>query len=69
MSNEIALAYDAGKRRAVLTFPNGRTLAVDNVSEEQAKAFRDKHGAEFQKRDCCLHTVDGQFTREEHHGE
>jgi len=69
MSKEIELAYDAGQRRAVLTFPGGRTLAIGNVTEEQAKAFRDKHGAEFQKRDCCLHTVDGQFTREQPHGE
>jgi hypothetical protein len=26
MPKEIELAYDAGKRRAVLTFPNGRAL-------------------------------------------
>lgn len=69
MSKEIELAYDAGKRRAVLTFPNGRTLGIGNVTEDQANEFRDKHGAEFQKRDCCLHSVDGQFTREESHGE
>ena len=67
MPNEIQLAYDAEKRRGVLTFPNGRTLAVTNVTEDQAKAFRDKHGAEFQKRDCCLHTADGTFTRDESH--
>ncbi len=64
MSDPIQLEYDATARRALLTFPNGRTLAISNVSEEQAKGFRDKHGAEFQKRDCCLHSVDGEFTRE-----
>lgn len=69
MSKEIQLAYDAGKRRAVLTFPNGRTLGIGNVSEEQAKDFHARHAGEFQKRDCCLHTVEGQFTREGQHGE
>lgn len=70
MPKEIELAYDAGKRRAVLTFPNGRTLAIGNVTEEQAKEFRDKNGAEFQKRDCCFHSVGGEFTREGgEHGE
>lgn len=63
MSKEIELAYDAGKRRAVLTFPNGRTLAVGNVTREQAEEFRAKHGAEFQKRDLTLHSVDGHFER------
>jgi hypothetical protein len=67
--SEIQLAYDSAKRCATLTFPNGRQLRVAGVTEEQAKAFRDKHGAEFQKRDCCLHTIDGQFTREQSHGE
>jgi len=63
-TNEISLAYDAGARRAVLTFPNGRQLTVSNVSAEQAEDFRKRHGAEFQKRDCALQTVDGTFTRE-----
>lgn len=62
--SEIKLDYDAVQKRGVLTFPNGRTLAIGGVTEEQAKAFRDKHGAEFQRRDCILHTVDGHFTRE-----
>lgn len=64
MSEVIQLDYDAAARRAVLTFPNGRTLAISNVSEEQAKGFRERHAPEFQKRDCCLHSVDGEFTRE-----
>lgn len=64
MSDTIQLDYDAQKRRAVLTFPNGRTLSISNVSEEQAKAFLERHAPEFQKRDCCLHSVDGEFTRE-----
>lgn len=63
--SEIKLDYDATAKRAVLTFPNGRTLAIGNVTEEQAQSFRDRHGAEFQKRDCCLQTVDGTFTRDD----
>lgn len=62
--SEIRLDYDAEQKRGVLTFPNGRTLALRGVTEEQAKIFRDKHGAEFQKRDCVLHTVDGHITRD-----
>jgi len=62
--SEIKLDYDAAARRAVLTFPNGRTLTLGNVTEEQAKAFRERHAPEFQKRDCCLQTVDGTFTRD-----
>jgi len=64
MSESIQMEYDAAKKRAVLTFQNGRTLAIGNVTEEQAKAFRDRHAPEFQKRDCCLHSSDGEFTRE-----
>jgi len=66
MSDTIQMSYDAEKKRAVLTFPNGRELAIGNVTEEQAKAFKERHAAEFQKRDCCLHTVDGEFTRDAH---
>lgn len=64
MSDEIKMSYDAAKKRAVLTFPNGRELALDNVTEEQAKAFKERHAPEFLKRDCVLHTVDGHITRE-----
>lgn len=64
MSESIQLSYDAAAKRGVLTFPNGRTLAIGNVTEEQAKAFRDRHAPEFAKRDCCFHTIDGSFTRE-----
>lgn len=67
MPTEIQMAYSESKRTAVLTFPNGRPLKLSNVTKEQAEAFRDKHGAEFQKRDCCLHTADGTFTRDESH--
>lgn len=66
---EIAMVYDASAKRAVLTFPGGRTLAIKDVTEEQAKAFRDKHGAEFQKRDCRLSSIDGLMTRESPNGE
>lgn len=61
---EIQMTYDAAAKRAVLTFPNGRTLEIGNVTEEQAKAFKERHAPEFQKRDCCLQTVDGTFTRD-----
>lgn len=60
---EISLAYDAAKKRGVLTFPNGRTLTLSDVTSEQAEAFRVRHAPEFQKRDCCLSTVDGMLTR------
>lgn len=62
---EIQMTYDAAERRATLTFPNGRTLTVGNVTKEQAESFKERHAPEFQKRDCCLQTVDGTFTREQ----
>jgi len=68
MNEEILLAYDATKRRGVLTFPNGRTLSLSDVTQEQAEAFRVRHAPEFQKRDCCLSTVDGVLTREATNG-
>jgi hypothetical protein len=64
---DVKLAYDADRRRAVLTFPNGRTLAVGNVTQAQAQSFLQRNSAEFMKRDCCLHTVDGTFTRDGEH--
>ena len=67
MANEIVMVYSESKRTAILTFSNGRPLKLSNVTKEQAEAFRDKHCAEFQKRDCILHTTDGLFTRDESH--
>lgn len=64
MSEAIEMTYDATAKRAVLTFPNGRTLAIGGVTEGQAKSFKDRHAAEFQKRDCILHTGDGHITRD-----
>jgi len=62
MPKEIELAYNAGTRLAVLTFPGGRQLKLSNVSREQAEAFRDN--PELQgKRDLTLHSVDGHFER------
>jgi hypothetical protein len=66
--SEITMSYDADTKRAVLTFPNGRILTVGGVTQEQANDFKARHAAEFQKRDCCLATVDGQFTRESLNG-
>ncbi|MGD9512102.1 MAG: hypothetical protein AB7X49_26555 [Geminicoccaceae bacterium] len=66
--NDISMDYNADKRRALITFPNGRTLTVSDISEEKAREFLTKHAGEFQKRDCCLTSVDGQFTRETANG-
>lgn len=63
-TEEIRLSYDAGARSGVLTFPNGRMLKLSNVTEEQAQAFVKKHGPEFQRRDCVLHTDGVMLTRE-----
>lgn len=63
-SKQISLAYDAKGKRATLTFPNGHRLSVANVTREQADEFLEKHGAEFQKRDCCFQSVGGTFTRQ-----
>jgi hypothetical protein len=68
MPKEIELAYDGVTRTAVLTFPNGRELTLENVSEEKAKQFHERHAGEFQKRDLTLHSVDGHFNREETDG-
>lgn len=65
----IQLSYDEAARRAVLTFPNGRELALRDVSEAQAREFMEKHAPEFQRRDCCLTSVDGAFVRENGNGE
>jgi hypothetical protein len=62
--SEIALDYDAERQTGVLTFPGGRQLKLSGVSREKAEAFRDKHGAEFQRRDCCLTTAGVIVTRE-----
>jgi len=54
--NEINLVYDKDAKKATLTFPNGRQMRLANVTEEQAREFVAKNGAEFQRRDCILHT-------------
>lgn len=56
MSDQIELAYEAEKKRGVITFPNGRKLTLAGVTEEQAKNFVARHAEEFQRRDCVLHT-------------
>lgn len=63
----IQLDYDESKREGTLTFSNGRTLVLANVTREHAEKFRDKHGAEFQARDCIL-TTDGTVSRRSDHG-
>lgn len=58
--------YDAAARKATYTFKNGKTLMVGNVDEAKAKEFLDRNAPEFEKRDCRMASVGGQFTREEH---
>lgn len=53
---EPTFRYDKEARRGVITFPNGHELKIGNVDEDKAKAFYEKHAAEFMKRDCVLHT-------------
>jgi hypothetical protein len=53
----IAVDYDAEKKVGVLAFPNGRTLKLSGVTKEQAEKFAERHGAEFERRDCILHTT------------
>jgi nucleoside 2-deoxyribosyltransferase len=62
--SEPVLKYDKAARKGVIEFPNGHRLTIGNVDEEQAQAFFKKNAAEFQKRDCVLHTVAGFETRE-----
>ena len=54
--SDITMTYDKTTSRAVLTFANGRKLKLAGVSEEQARDFITRHGAEFERRDCVLHT-------------
>ncbi len=67
MSN-ITLDYDETKREAVLTFKGGRQMKLSGVTREKAEAFRDQHGAEFERRDCCLTTAGVIVTREAPNG-
>jgi len=60
---DVTLAYDEAKREGVLTFPNGRTLTIANVSRDQAQKFLERNAAEFQRRDCILTTDDGTIAR------
>lgn len=66
--SDIKLAYDGEKKLAVLTFPNGKELRVGNVTESQANAFKERHGQEFMKRDCCFQTMEGAFVRDQNGG-
>lgn len=68
MADEIPMTYDEGARTAVLTFAKGRQLKLTNISAQKAQAFREKHAAEFQQRDCCLSSIDGVVTREQGNG-
>ena len=60
----IQMDYDAVKKRAVYTFKSGRQLVVNGVDADKAQKFLERNAPEFERRDCCLHTVDAQLTRE-----
>ncbi len=64
----IKLDYDAATKSAVFTFKNGRAITVRNVTEAKAKQMLERDMPEFERRDCCLASVDGQFTRDDAHG-
>jgi hypothetical protein len=61
----IAVDYDDAKKVAVLTFPNGRCMRLSNVTKEHAEKFAERHGPEFQRRDCVLHSMGALETRAE----
>lgn len=65
MSDTIKMDYNAETRKAVYTFKNGKTLTVGNMDEAKAKRFLERDAPEFEKRDCRMASVGGQFTREE----
>ena len=52
----IRLDYDEKRRRAILLFPDGKELALANVTQVQAQAFLEQHAVEFGKRGLCLTT-------------
>lgn len=68
MSVEIKLDYDEGARVAVLTFANGKTMRLSNISRQKAEEFHTRHAPEFAKRDCCLETPAENLTRGANHG-
>lgn len=63
MAKEVQMAYDAAKREAVFTFENGKTLTLGQVTEDQAKRFKEKNAEEFQRRDACFTSDSGLITR------
>jgi hypothetical protein len=65
---EATLTYNKDTREGVITFPNGHKLTVGNVDEAKATDFFKKHAAEFQRRDCVLHTSAGFETRDGSNG-
>jgi hypothetical protein len=59
----IAVDYDEKAKSAVLKFPNGRELKLSNVTKEHAQKFTERHGPEFERRDCVLHSMGALETR------
>lgn len=62
---EIKMDYNAATRKATYTFNNGKTLVVGGIDEDKAREFLSRNAPEFERRDCRLASVDGQFIREE----
>lgn len=66
--SEPVLTYDKTTRKGVIAFPNGHRLTIANVEQEKFDDFARKNAAEFQRRDCVLHTVAGFETRDVSNG-
>lgn len=55
--------YDEKAKSAVITFATGRQLKLSKVTKEQAETFAERHGPEFERRDCVLQTAGAIETR------
>jgi hypothetical protein len=64
---DIKLDFNPASKKATFTFKNGRTLVVGNMTEAKAQAFLERDAPEFARRDCRMHSVGGQLTREVAH--
>jgi hypothetical protein len=64
----IKLDYNAAKKEAVFTLTNGRPIRVQNVTEAKARQMLERDMPEFERRDGCLTSVGGHFTRGDANG-
>jgi hypothetical protein len=60
--------YDPKTRTAVFTYKSGRTTTVKEITEAKAKEMLERVMPEFERRDGCLTSVGGEFTRDDGHG-